>query len=116
MLNRRVNIRFIEYRSVIDPLIPTIKEQIKKSDNGEIAIRISNIKNIMGNSFISKDDTTIIWALRYILFFEGIIATQKRHKDGSNLLIMRTGNEDDTLPDSMLRIAQSELTENFDME
>lgn len=89
-----------DYIQAISGLIPWIKEKISGSTDGTIGVRIEDIKKDMGHEFANKAFNDIFKGLRHALFYEDIIVTKGRHKDGAMILLFRTRIEQDKPPTS----------------
>lgn len=95
--------KYSKYAVAIHKSIPWIEEQIANSPDGTIRIKTKDMGNEMGGEFVKKNEGSIYWGLKYILFQEGIVVDTGTHSDGSKLLIMRNANEDDRLPASLAK-------------
>lgn len=88
-----------EYERAINPHIDWILEQIKKSKDGYIIMKISDVKKTMGIVFCEKSDVSIYMTLRHVLFKKGIFVGHRKHKDGSQMLMMRKTIDSDYIDD-----------------
>jgi hypothetical protein len=92
--------KYSKYKEGLEPHIGWFKEEIGKSVDGKIRLRHSDILKMIGNG-VGKNPTSVYWGVRYTLFQDGLAVSQGTHKDGSDLLVIRTANDDDTLPISL---------------
>lgn len=99
---RKKGEKYGKYRIAIFPIIPWIKDHIRNSDDGIVRVKICDIVKEMGHEFSKKNDTTIYWGLKYVLFQNDIIVDMRTHTDGDKMLVMRTRNIDDELPPSLI--------------
>lgn len=95
--------KYKKYGMAIEKSIPWIREQIEKSKDGVVRIRNSDIRKEMGGEFVKKNETSVYWGLKYVLFQEGIVVETGTHTSGDKLLLMRIANDDDKLPESLAR-------------
>lgn len=95
--------KYGKYATAIQPQLAWIEEQIADSPDGIIRIKTKDMGKEMGGEFIKKNEGSIYWGLKYILFQEGIVVDTGTHSDGSKLLIMRNANDDDRLPQSLAK-------------
>lgn len=93
--------KYTKYAVAIHKSIPWIKEEIGKAKDGIIRVRNEDIRNAMGGEFVKKNDNSVYWGLKYILFQEGIVVDTGTRVGGDKLLIMRLANDDDRLPPSL---------------
>lgn len=93
--------KYSKYAAAIQKNIPWIKEEIGKSKDGMIRIKNEDIRKEMGGEFVKKNETSVYWALKYILFQEGIVVETGTKNTGEKLLIMRNANDEDRLPASL---------------
>jgi hypothetical protein len=100
--------KYSKYAVAIQKSIPWIEEQIANSPDGTIRIKNVDMKNEMGGEFVKKADGSVYWALKYILFQEGIVVDTGTHSDGSKLLIMRDANDNDVLPASLAKYLEKD--------
>lgn len=107
---------FIEYFDqfviAINPYIQWLKDEINKSKDKKIRIKIKEITKAMGEPFTSRSDNIIYKGLKFALFIEGIVVNisnskmlssnskilSSEYEDEEVILIMSIGNENDTLP------------------
>jgi hypothetical protein len=94
-------IKYGKYADAIKPLVGKLKEEIER--HNVIRVRIDNIRKEMGGEFLKKNDTTIYWGLKSVLFHQGIVVTNATHKDSSKLLSMRARQDGDVLPPSLVK-------------
>lgn len=95
--------KYKKYGIAIEKCIPWIREEIEKSKDDTVRVRNSDIRKEMGGEFVNKNETSIYWGLKYILFQEGIVVETGTHKSGDKLLMMRLANDDDKLPESLAK-------------
>lgn len=93
--------KYSKYVRAIDKHTPWIKEEIAKSKDGIIRIKNIDIRREMGKEFENKNETSVYWALKFVLFNEGIVVETGTHANGDKLLVMRLANDDDRLPASL---------------
>ena len=92
--------KYGRYREGLGPHIGWLKEEIEKSPDGKIRIKTSDILKIIGSG-VGKNPTSIYWGVRYTLFQDGLAVSQGTHKNGEDLLVIRTANDNDMLPISL---------------
>lgn len=107
--------KYGKYAVAISKSVPWIKEEIEKSKDSVIRIKNSDIRKEMGGEFIKKNDTSIYWGLKYVLFQEGIVVETGTHANGNKLLLMRLANDNDRLPLSLSKYLEKE-EDNGDTE
>jgi predicted type IV restriction endonuclease len=95
--------KYKEYARAISPHLMFIKEQIGKSPNGTIRIRIGDMSRSLGMDFINKNPTSIYWGLKYILFQKGIIICTETQESGEKMFVMRYACSGDKLPPSLAK-------------
>lgn len=95
--------KYGKYAIAIQKTIPWIEKQIEDASDGIIRVKTASIKNEMGGEFVKKNEGSVYWGLKYVLFQEGIVVEQGTHSDGSKLLVMRTANDTDVLPASLAK-------------
>lgn len=103
--------RYQKYAIAIGPHVAWLKEQIAASETGVIYVKAPDVAEAMGGEFVTKDDTSVYWGLKYVLFGdpdkfvpgEGIVVDTKTHESGRKVLVMRARAETDVLPDSLRR-------------
>lgn len=95
--------KYSKYAVAIQPQLAWIRESIAASPDEIIRVKNADIRKEMGGEFVKKADGSVYWALKYILFQEGIVVDTGTHADGSKLLLMRTANDDDVLPASLAK-------------
>jgi hypothetical protein len=95
--------KYGKYALAIQKTIPWIKEQIANSPEGIIRVKNEDIRKEMGGEFIKKNDTSVYWGIKYVLFQEGIVVETGTHVDGNKILIMKIAGDDDFLPPSLAR-------------
>lgn len=104
---RGIGKKYENYRLAIENIVPFLKENLEKSEDATIRIKIIDIVKEMdkemeiGDKFEYKHSTSILWGLKFTLFNEGIMVRSGKHKDGSDLLILSFRKENDTLPPSL---------------
>lgn len=99
--------KYGKYAIAIQDTLPWIRNQIEKSPDGMIRVRTKDVGIAMGGEFVKKDEGSIYWGLKYILFQEGIVVLGGTHSNGDKLLVMRLANDDDVLPDSLAKYLES---------
>ena len=95
--------RYGKYVQAISGHIIWIKERIANSQNGIVTIKVHELAKKMGSDFEKKSDASIYWALKYVLFYEGIFVDMGTHDDGEKILKMRTKVAGDELPPSLAK-------------
>ena len=100
--------KYSKYAIAIQPQLSWIEEQIANSPDGVIRIKNADIRKEMGGEFVKKADGSVYWALKYVLFQEGIVVDTGTHSDGSKLLFMREANDDDVLPASLAKYLEKD--------
>ena len=100
----------IRYREYTSKLIPWLKEQIDKSPDKIIRIKVEDVIDVidkMGtifkkdiNIYSSKKDIHIraLWELKYLLWADGIVVKGGMNKIGEDLLIFRKKTSEDEPP------------------
>lgn len=96
--------RYGKYAQAISAHITWIRERITNSQDGTVTIKVKELARKMGPDFEKKNETTIYWALKYVLFYEGIIVDMGTHDDGEKILKMRTKIAGDELPPSLAKL------------
>ena len=95
--------KYGKYAVGIQKTIPWIREQIAEAPDGIIRVKNEDIRNEMGGEFVKKNDSSVYWGLKYVLFQEGIVVDTGTKKTDEKLLIMRIANDDDHLPASLAK-------------
>lgn len=95
--------KYSKYVVAIKKHISWIKEEIGKSKDGTIRVKNVDLRKEMGGEFVKKNDTSIYWGLKFVLFNEGIVVETGTHANGDKLLVMRTANDEDRLPTSLAK-------------
>lgn len=98
--------KYVKYRLAIQKMVPFLKESIE--DRETIRVKTEDIKKEMGGEFANKHDTSIYWGLKYAMFQEGIWITTGKHKDGGDVLVMRSATPNDKLPPSLTKGEEGE--------
>lgn len=93
--------KYSKYRIAIQKSLPTLKELI--ANNGTIRVKHTEITKEMGREFEKLSPTSIQWAMKYVLFNEGIYATAGKTKTDEPVLILRFATEKDALPESLAK-------------
>ncbi len=101
--------KYGKYIKAIAPQLDWIEEEIEKSKEGSIRMRVADIAKEMGKEFTTKHETSVYWGLKYSLFQDGIVVDQTTHKDGSKILVMRQATEDDRLPQSLSKYLDTDV-------
>lgn len=108
--------KYAKYGIAIHKAVPWIKENITNSKDGLVRVRTNDIKKEMGGEFLRKNDSSIYWGLKYVLFQEGIVVETGTHTSGEKLLLMRNASDDDELPPSLRKYLEpaeeEEVTES----
>lgn len=107
--------KYAKYAVGIQKSIPWIREQIEKSPDGKIRVRNEDMRNEMGGEFVKKNEGSVYWGLKYVLFQEGIVVDTGTRNTGDKLLIMRIANDDDRLPASLAKYLEPEEEEGEDI-
>lgn len=81
------NVEINKYCQAVAPHILWIKEQIKKSPDRMIRMKIKSAADEFG--LVDQDEDNIYRGLKDVLFKEGIIVDDGEHKSGEKLLVMR---------------------------
>ena len=100
--------KYSKYAIAIQSQLAWIEEQIANSPDGVIRIKNEDIRKEMGGEFVKKADGSVYWALKYVLFQEGIVVDTGTHSNGSKLLLMREANDDDVLPASLAKYLEKD--------
>lgn len=90
---------YTEYATALKDIIPPLKDEIEKKET--IRVIAGDIIKEMGGKFEVKDSISLFWGIRYIMFKEGIFLTMGKHKDGSDIYIMRKVIASDKLPGTL---------------
>lgn len=94
--------KYARYAQAVAHLIPWLTEQIEKSPDGKIRIRIKDIAKEMGSEFEKKGNTAMYWGLKFVLFHNGIVVNMGgSDKQENKLLLLRKGTDADKLPASL---------------
>lgn len=97
--------KYSKYRVGLESHIQWFKDEIEKSKDGSIRIKNADIiKNI--GSVVGRNPTSIYWAVKYVLFQEGMWVSQGKHKGGDDILVIRMTTKDDKLPPSLAKKAE----------
>lgn len=91
--------KYPKYRSAVATMLPWFKEQVDK--HGTIRVKTSDVAREMGREFESKHPTSITWALKFVLFNEGLFVTTGKTNDDKPILVIRSATHEDKLPDSL---------------
>ena len=94
--NSKGNGKYSRYRDGLASYIQWFKDEIRKSEEGKIVVKNSEILKIIGDG-VGKNPTSVFWGTKYALFQEGMFATQGTHKDGDSLIIIRIASDEDKL-------------------
>lgn len=111
--------KYSKYAMAITKHVPWIKEEIAKSKDGVIRVKNADIRKEMGGEFIKKNETSVYWGLKFVLFNEGIVVETGTHTKGDKLLLMRLANDEDRLPTSLskyLEPAEEDVGETTETE
>lgn len=95
--------KYSKYAAAIEKHIPWIRGEIEKSKDATVRVKNVDMKKEMGGEFVNKSDVSVYWALKYVLFQEGIVVETGTHTSGDKLLVMRLANDDDVLPASLAK-------------
>lgn len=106
--------KYSKYAVAIAKSIPWIKEEIGKSKDDLIRVKNVDIRKEMGGEFVKKNDTSIYWGLKFVLFNEGIVVETGTHANGDKLLLMRLANDEDRLPASLSKYLEPAEEDNGD--
>lgn len=101
------------YRKAIEPYMSWFKEQIEKNSatkkggsgdgggcgdyDGYIIVKIKDVKDMMGEEFLEKQDKTVYSMLRDLFLENGIKVTMNTHIDGDKLLVMSKANVEEVM-------------------
>lgn len=91
--------KYPKYRTAVATMLPWFKEQIDK--HGTIRVKVSDVAREMGREFEAKHPTSITWALKFVMFNEGMIVTTGKTNDDKPILVIRAATPEDKLPDSL---------------
>lgn len=83
-------------------ILPWLLEKIKNSKDKIIRMRTKDLAENMGKEFANKNEDSIYWALKFVLFHKGIVVLKGTSKRNEHMLIMRERNEEDKLPPSLV--------------
>lgn len=98
--------KYAKYRIAAQKIVPFLKENIESKET--IRMKTEDLKKEMGSDFAKKHPTSMYWGLKYALFQEGIWVITGKHKDGSEMLVMRGATPEDKLPDSLTKGSEGE--------
>ena len=98
--------KYAKYAQAIAKELPWLKEEVNKSSDRKIRIKAKDIKKVMGADFAVKSDKAVYWALKFVLFHEGLVVETGTHKDGDKILVIRVAREDDKLPPSLAAVLE----------
>lgn len=100
--------RYGKYAQAISDHIGWIKERITNSQDGIVTIKIRELAKKMGPEFEKKDVTSVYWALKYILFYEGFVVDMGTQEEGEKVLKIRIRKSEDKLPPSLEKLDNKE--------
>lgn len=92
--------KYSKYRIGLESHIQWFKDEIGKSKDGSIRVKNADILKNIGSG-VGRNPTSIYWAVKYVLFQEGMWVSQGKHKSGDDLLVVRMATKDDKLPPSL---------------
>lgn len=87
-----------EYEIALKNIIPHLKDELVQRET--IRVRTKDIIREMGKEFEMKDPTTLLKNIKYEMFKKGIFLSTGRHKDGSDIYILRRVDLLDTLAEN----------------
>lgn len=90
-----------KYRSAAANILPFLFEQLKTKQL--IRVKNKDIAEELGSEFSNKSPTSIYWALKYVLYYEGIWVGTATHEDGSEILTFRKVGKGEKLPSSLAK-------------
>lgn len=94
--------KYGKYTQAIAPHIQWIKDQIANSKDGTIRVKVKDLAETMGAEFTNKKyPTSLVWALKYVLFNEGLFVDSGTHRSGDKLVVIRNATTEDKLPPSL---------------
>ena len=105
--------RYGSYTKAVQPHIDWLKEQIEKSKDGAIRIKLSDfatacgmkMKKVVDGKVVEGtaglDPTSVGWGFKYALFHSGVAYNMGKVEDGQPVMIMRLKTEGDELPKSL---------------
>lgn len=98
--------KYAKYAQAIAKNLRWFKERIDESRDGQIRIKMGEMKKELGPSFEKLTDKAVYWGLRFVLFHEGLVVETGAHKEGDRLLIIRRGTPEDKLPASLSAVIE----------
>lgn len=98
--------KYGKYAQAIAKDVQWIKDQIRESPDGKIRLKVRDIARVMGPEFEKRSDTAIYWALKFVLFHEGIVVDTGTAIDKDKLLVMRYATPGDKLPPSLAQVLE----------
>lgn len=98
--------KYGKYAQAIAKDVAWLKEQIAMSPDKKIRMKVRDIADVMGPDFVRKSDTAIYWALKFVLFHEGMVVDPGATIDKNKLLVMRMATPEDKLPPSLAKILE----------
>ena len=105
--------RYANYTKAVEPHIEWIREQIEKSGDGAIRVKLSDfaaacgmkMKKVVDGKVVEGtpglDPTSVGWGFKYALFHSGISYNMGKVEDGQPVMIMRNKVAGEELPKSL---------------
>ena len=92
------NDKYSIYEKNISKLIPWIIEQVNKSPDKILRLRIIDIKKEMGPELEDKNDTDMYWGLKFVLYKHGINVELGSTKNDEKILKMKIIRDSGYIP------------------
>lgn len=114
--------RYANYTKAVAPHIDWLKEQIEKSADGAIRVKLSDfaaacgmkMKKVVDGKVVEGtpglDPTSVGWGFKYSLFHAGISYNMGKVEDGQPVMIMRNKVAGEELPKSLQDKAGTAVT------
>lgn len=122
---RKSGVRYANYTKAIAPHIEWLLEQIEKSADDAIRVKVADFAAATGFKMQKVVDghavsgpglnpTSVTWGFKYSLFHSGIVFTVGKVEDGQPVMIMRRKAEGDELPASLKDKTDESVLEGTD--
>ncbi len=98
--------KYGKYAIAVQKHLTWLKESIGDSKDGCIRMKVKDFAKELGKEFETKNETSIYWALKYVMFNEGVVVETGTSKAGDKLLLMRLATDEDKLPPSLSKFLE----------
>lgn len=107
---------YSKYRKAVEQseIVPWLFKQLEKKQ--VVKVKNANIAKELGPDFVNKNPTSLQWALKYVLYYKGIVVATAAHVDGSEVLTFRKKGPNDKLPDSLNKKVYKEDQQETELE